>query len=338
MARNDEIMNPLFDPLDYGELSSSIGDIVIQQLISNDPKTLTVDSVIIVMNQLSQQKEKELLAKLNLDSWLLSRESFACLFCAVRDRQHFLQLFSQTYFAKWSIQYSTIFPTGKINPRVGLIKSLELLEKNEVAKIDLIDRLTELDYFSKNFFLSTISGSELEYELQVWPKMRRSELVNMPGNFFRYYVESSYYSNPINPDSFFKYVSPLKRAQLVSAFEKHKNHYFTYGLKDQNLVHLLYTQNILSSYVPSKFFGRFFTNRTPDHVNTVKIVLNKIQEGHINTAIEIVSAVLQGLRVLPSRGGLYLVLLYIAETNYVSLDSMIEQENARRNSFTSMVP
>ena len=114
----------------------------------------------------------------------------------------------------------------------------------------------------------------------------------------------------------------------METFGTYKTLYFSSDLRRN--ASFLRAERILSDYAPDSFWGRLFTNRTGAHVIAVRSALAKARAGEITTAIGLVKEVLRELPVIPKQNALYQALLYIAETNYVSLDDMIKTELASR--------
>jgi len=281
-----------------------------------------------IITQLSRDTQKTLLNNLNLSDRVKTPEFFVTLLSAVRDRQHFLQFFSKKYFTEQR-HYSLLWPEGKADTRMTLNKYLQLITIDQV-KVDLIDRLSALGYFSEEFFRQerSMSAPDLEHELRNWPQARRSLLVAMPGNFFRY-IDAIEYHHLFPAKFIFNYMNPLQREQLVEARKNYKTLYFSCDFRLK--ADFLRAQKILSDYAPDGLYGAIYRlTRTPDHQRVVKKVLAQAKQGEITTAIDLVKEILQELPVIPKQNALYQALLYIAETNYVSLDDMIQTELAIR--------
>ena len=298
-----------------------------QRCLGGDKNILDGQVLLHTISNLSMRKEKELLSQLDLKNRLKDRGTFITLLSAVQDREHLLKLFPQDYFTGQK-HYSFLHPVGIINYRKTLNEYLWQIKDN-LCKIALIDRLQELHYFCSQFFsdVCTMMPYELEHELSDCPKERRTLLVTMPGNFFRY-MDAIYYFGAIAPDGIFPYLDPLKKDQLMETFGTYKTLYFSSDLRRN--ASFLRAERILSDYAPDSFWGRLFTNRTGAHVIAVRSALAKARAGEITTAIGLVKEVLRELPVIPKQNALYQALLYIAETNYVSLDDMIKTELASR--------
>ena len=323
----DEIeLQDFSGPINVGLDETPVADLK-QKCFFGNPEALNYQILISILPQVSRGTQQALLSQLDLKNKIKERSLFATLLLAVRDRANFLSLFPLEYFTKQK-HYSYYSATSSVNYRKTL-NDYFLHIKDNPCKIALIDRLQELGYFCPQFFgnVRTMVSYELEHELLDWPKERRALLVTMPGNFFRY-MDAIYYFGAIAPNDIFPYLDSLKKDQLIETFRTYQKLYFSSDLRHN--ASFLRAQEILWDYGPTSFFGRLFTNRTDAHVAAVLKVLASVKAGQVTTALGLVEAVLHELPIIPKQGALYRALLYITETNYVSLDEMVKTELAAR--------